>query len=84
VIALLPSVFGRLGLALGAYVAVTLWVPLTGNALEGIGRYSATLFPLFMLLGSSTSRRGHEALLVAGALVQSLLGGLFATFHPVY
>jgi len=84
-IALAPSVFTRLGSALGAYVAFSLYVPLSGNALEGIGRYAATLFPVFMLLGSVvTSRRVHEAILVSGALVLSLLSALFATWHPVY
>jgi hypothetical protein len=83
-LALVPSVFTRLGLALGAYVAVSLYVPLTGNALEGVGRYVATLFPLFMLLGSVRSRRLHEALLVGGALVLSVLSALFATLHPIY
>ena len=84
-VALAPSVFRHLGLALGAYVAVSLYVPLSGNALEGIGRYAATLFPVFMLLGSVVrSRRVHEALLVSGALVLSLLSALFATWHPVY
>ena len=57
-----------LGLALGAYVAVSLYVPLSGNALEGIGRYAATLFPVFMLLGSVVrSRRVHEAILIGSA-----------------
>ena len=84
-VALAPSVFRVLGLALGAYVAVSLYVPLSGNALEGIGRYAATLFPVFMLLGSIVrSRRVHEALLVSGALVLSLLSALFATWRPVY
>ena len=84
VVALVPSVFVRLGPALGAYVAVTLYVPLTSNALEGIGRYTATLFPLFMLLGAVTSKRAHEALLITSALVLSLLASLFVTFHPIY
>ena len=83
-IALVPTVFVRLGLPLGAYVAVTVYVPLTGNGLEGIGRYAATLFPVFMLLGSVTSRRAHEALLIIGALVLSLLAALFVTLHPLY
>ncbi len=82
---LAPSVFRHLGIALGAYVAVSLYVPLSGNALEGIGRYAATLFPVFMLLGSVVrSRRVHEALLVSGALVLSLLSALFATWRPIY
>jgi hypothetical protein len=84
-VALLPSVFARLGLALGAYVAVSLYVPLSGNALEGIGRYAATLFPVFVLLGNVvSSRRVHEFLLISGALLLSLLSALFATWHPIY
>ena len=83
-VVLVPSVFARLGPALGTYVALSLYVPLSGNALEGIGRYAATLFPVFMLLGTVRSRRVHEALLVTGALVLSLLASLFVTFHPIY
>ncbi|HEX9188308.1 MAG TPA: mannosyltransferase family protein [Vicinamibacteria bacterium] len=83
-VALVPSVFTRVGLAFGAYVAVSLYVPLTGNALEGIGRYAATLFPVFMLLGQVSSRRVHEAILVGSAIVLSLLASLFAGFYPIY
>jgi hypothetical protein len=84
-VALTPSVFTRLGPALGVYVALSLYVPLSGNALEGIGRYAATLFPFFLLLGGTVvSRRLHELLLVSGALLLSILSALFATWHPVY
>ena len=83
-VALVPTVFTRVGLALGAYVAVSLYVPLTGNALEGIGRYAATLFPVFILLGQVRSRRVHEAILIGGALVLSLLTSLFVGFYPIY
>jgi hypothetical protein len=83
-VALTPSVFTRVGPALGAYVAVSLYVPLTGNALEGIGRYAATLFPAFMLLGTIRSRRVHEAILIGSALLLSLLASLFAGFYPIY
>lgn len=83
-VALTPSIFTRVGPALGAYVAVSLYVPLSGNALEGIGRYAATLFPAFMLLGTITSRRVHEAILIGSALVLSLLTSLFVGFYPIY
>jgi hypothetical protein len=83
-VALTPSVFTRVGPALGAYVAVSLYLPLSGNALEGIGRYAATLFPVFMLLGTITSRRVHEVILIGSALVLSLLTSLFAGFYPIY
>jgi hypothetical protein len=83
-VALTPSVFTRVGPALGTYLAVSLYVPLTGNALEGVGRYAATLFPAFMLLGTISSRRVHEAILVGSALLLSLLTSLFVTLHPIY
>jgi hypothetical protein len=83
-VALTPGIFTRVGPALGAYVAVSLYVPLTGNALEGVGRYAATLFPAFMLLGTIQSRRVHEAILIGSALLLSLLASLFAGFYPIY
>jgi hypothetical protein len=83
-VALAPAIFTRVGPALGTYVAVSLLVPLTGNALEGIGRYAATLFPAFMLLGTVRSRRVHEAILIGSALVLSLFASLFAGFYPIY
>jgi hypothetical protein len=83
-VALTPAIFTRLGPALGSYVALSLLVPLSGNALEGIGRYAATLFPAFMLLGTIRSRRVHEAILVGSALVLSLFASLFAGFYPIY
>ena len=59
-------------------------IPLSGNALEGIGRYAAVLFPAFMVVGSFTSPRVHEAILVASALFLALFVCLFATGRPIY
>lgn len=84
VLALTPSIIGRLGTALGGYVLVGILVPLSGNSIEGIGRYASTLFPVFMYLGVSSSRRVHEALLIGGALWLALLITLFVTHYPVY
>lgn len=84
VIALTPSIVGRLGVALGSYVLVGILVPLSGNSIEGLGRYASTLFPVFMYLGVSSSRRVHEALLIGGALWLALLIALFVTHYPVY
>ena len=83
-LALVPRVFTRFGLAMGSYVAVSLCVPLTGNALEGIGRYCATLFPVFLLLGATTSRRTAQALVISGSLGLGLLAALFVLQHKVY
>lgn len=79
-----PLVFKRLGPPLGVWVLASCVIPLTGNALEGIGRYGAALFPVFMALGSLRSPRLHETLLIVWSLFLALFVGLFVTWHPIY
>lgn len=81
---LTPFIFRRLGPAMGAYVLVSVLVPLSGNTLEGLGRYVSVLFPAFMLLGSVSSPRLHEAILIVSLIFQTLLTWLFVTWHPIY
>jgi hypothetical protein len=81
---LTPAIFKRLGVGMGSYVLASLIVPLSGNALEGVGRYSAVLFPAFMLVGSFKSRRWHEAILIVSALFLALFVCLFVTDRPIY
>ena len=81
---LTPWVFTRVGVPFGAYVLVTLLIPLTGSQLEGIGRYSANLFPVFMLLATFRSPRLYDALLVVFSLLLALFVGLFVNWHPIY
>lgn len=83
-VALTPAVFKHFGIAMGAYVLASLLVPLSGNALEGVGRYAAVRFPAFMLAGSVKSPRVHEAILMVAALFLALFGCLFATNRPIY
>ncbi|CAN5559771.1 hypothetical protein BH23ACI1_BH23ACI1_17910 [soil metagenome] len=81
---LTPLIVQRLGLAMGAYVLASLLVPLSGSTLEGLGRYASVLFPAFMLVGSMTSQRMHEAILIISLAFQTLLVCLFVTWHPIY
>jgi hypothetical protein len=83
-LALTPSVFRRLGAPMGAYVLVSLLIPLSSNSLIGIGRYAAVLFPVFMVLGAVRSPRVHEALLITGSALLALYVALFVTQQPVY
>lgn len=83
-LAMTPAVFKRLGAPLGLWVLVSLMVPLSGNALEGIGRYGAALFPIFMVLGTVRSPRVQEAVLVVWSLFLALFVGLFVTWQPIY
>lgn len=81
---LIPVVFKRLGPAFGAYVLISLLVPLSGNALEGIGRYASVLFPVFMVIAQPKSPRLHEVLLIGGSLGRALVVSLFSTGQPIY
>ncbi len=83
-LALTPVVFKRFGLPLGAYVLASLVVPLSGDALEGVGRYSAVLFPVFMVVASVKSTRVHESILIAASLFLALFVCLFVTLRPIY
>jgi hypothetical protein len=80
---LTPWVTKRLGLPFAAYVVATLLIPFTASEPESIGRYSAVLFPVFMVAGSFKSARLHEAVLIVSALFLALLVGLFVNWHPV-
>lgn len=83
-VAMIPAVFVRFGAPLGAYVLASIVIPLSGNALEGIGRYGAVLFPVFMVLGTVKSPRVHDALLIVWSLFLALFVGLFVTWRPIY
>jgi hypothetical protein len=83
-LALVPAIFKRLGIAMGAYVLVSLLIPLSGNALEGVGRYSAVLFPAFMVLGGVKSPRMHEAILIGASLFLAFFVCLFVSQRPIY
>lgn len=83
-LAITPAIFKRLGVAMGAYVLISLLVPLSSNALEGVGRYAAVLFPAFMVVGSFKSERLHEAILITASLFLALFVCLFGTGRPIY
>lgn len=83
-IALTPMVFKRLGAPMGAYVLASLLIPLSGNALEGIGRYAVVLFPVFMLLGSWRRPFLHEAVVIVSSLFLAFFVSLFVMGHPIY
>jgi len=83
-LACVPAVFSRIGRPLGCYVLASLLVPLSGNALSGIGRYGAVLFPVFMMMATIKSKRMHEVVLVIWSLFLALFVGLFVTWHPIY
>jgi Gpi18-like mannosyltransferase len=83
-LALTPLVFQRLGPAMGAYVLVSLLVPLSGSELEGIGRYTLVLFPLFMAVATIESSRLRDTIVIVSTLFLALFSALFVTLHRIY
>jgi hypothetical protein len=81
---MIPAIFRRLGVPLGAYALVNLLIPLSGNALEGIGRYAAAWFPVFIVMGMWQSARLREAILITWSFLLALFVGLFVTWRPIY
>jgi mannosyltransferase PIG-V len=83
-VALVPTIFRRLGAAMGVYVLVSLLVPLSSNTLEGLGRYASVLFPAFIAVGSMTTTRAHEALVMVSLVFRTLMLCFFVTWQPIY
>lgn len=83
-VVLTPVIFQRLGAAMGAYVLVSLLVPLSSNTLEGLGRYASVLFPAFIVVGSLTTQRAHEAMVMICLVFHTLLLCFFVTWQPIY
>ena len=83
-LAMTPFVFRRLGIAMGTYVLVSLLVPLSGNALEGIGRYAAVIFPVFMVVASMASQRVHQAIIMVSLVFHTLFVCFFVTLQKIY
>jgi Mannosyltransferase (PIG-V) len=81
---LVPMVFRRLGAPAGVYVLVSLLVPLSSNTLEGLGRYASVLFPAFIVVGSMTTPRAHEVLVMVSLAFRTLLLSFFVTWQPIY
>jgi hypothetical protein len=84
----LLGVYRRLPLAYGAFVLVSLLVPLSsptvGDPLKGLPRYLTVLFPLFMAAAPWALARGMRRPLVLGfAALLVFFTAQFATWHVV-
>jgi hypothetical protein len=81
--AVVPIVL-RFGLAYGLFVAMAVLPPFITLGSISLGRYTAPLFPLFLLLGASIPPARRVYWLVAFASLQALLSTLFFTSRPPY
>jgi hypothetical protein len=79
-----PFVWRRFGTAYGLFMAVNLWLPLSSGQVEGLGRYVAVLFPLFIWLASIRSEAVATGLVAGFALFYTLCMALFTNIHPLF
>jgi hypothetical protein len=82
--AVTPFVFRYLGVAMGAYMLVSLLVPLSGSSAAGWGRYVSVLFPGFILVGSLVSPRALEVIVIVCMVFSTLLACFFVTWQPIF
>lgn len=71
---MLPSISRRFGWGMGAFVFLSLAVPITAGGLTSVGRFTCVLFPVFMWL---STRRWATPLVVVFGVGQVILAGLF-------
>ena len=79
-----PFVWVRLGAAYGLFMAANLWLPLSTGQVEGMGRYVAVMFPLFIWLATVGSRRSFTIVAVVFAMLYTLCLALFTNIHPLF
>jgi hypothetical protein len=83
-LALIYPVFRRLGLAWGAFVMVNLVPPLFAGGVLSMGRLTATLFPLFIVMAALVTPRAVPAWVAAFGIGQGLCAALFFTWRNLY
>lgn len=83
-LALVPGIIRRFGWGMGLYVLASLLIPLSGNALIGIGRYASVLFPAFMLVSTVGSPRVFEAIVIVSITFRTLFLTLLIAWYPLY
>ncbi len=83
-LALIYPVFRRLGAPWGAFVIVNLVPPLLAGGVLSMGRLSATLFPLFIVMAALVTPRNLPAWAAAFGIGQGLCAALFFTWRHLY
>jgi hypothetical protein len=79
-----PFIWRRFGFGYAAVVILGLALPLSSGQLEGLGRYTAVLFPISIWLGSLPGETRHKWLVTYFTLFFALGLVLFSNTHPLF
>jgi hypothetical protein len=83
-LALVWPVWRRVGAAYALFVLANLLPPLVQGGLLSLGRFTATLFPLFLGLALIVAGERRTTLLILFAIAQGLIAAVFFTWRPIY
>ena len=72
------------GLAYALFVLATLAPAIASGGLMSVGRFTSTLFPLFLALAAWIGERHLSAWVLGFGVVQGLLAALFFTWRPLF
>ncbi len=79
-----PFIWRRFGAPYALYVAANLALPLSSNEFEGLGRYTAVMFPLFLWLATFRATITQAGILCTFAMFYMLCQALFVNIHPIF
>lgn len=79
-----PFIWLRFGFAYALLVFINLYVPLSSGALEGMGRYSAVLFPFSLCLARIRSPLAQSGILAGFGVLYLLCLTLFTKVYPLF
>ncbi len=82
--ATLPWLWGRLGVGYALLVAANLALPLSSGQFEGLGRYSAVLFPFQIWLAAVMPALARPLLYMGYGVLYIVALTLFTTLHPIF
>lgn len=80
----IPFVWRRLGGGYGLLMLANLLLPISTGSYEGLGRYCAVLFPMYIWLATFESPRLQGSVLIAFSMLYLLCLTLFVTIHPLF
>ena len=83
-VASLPWLWRRLGAGYALLIAANLALPLSSGQFEGLGRYSAVLFPFQIWLAWAASPPVLALIYGAYAVLYVVALTLFTTLHPIF
>jgi Gpi18-like mannosyltransferase len=77
-------VWRRLGIAWAAYVLLSVLMPFFAGGVLSMGRFTSTLFPVFLALAALVPHRTAPALAALFGVLQGLMAALFFTWRDVF